>query len=474
MRESELCWMTAAELGERITRREVSPVEVIDAYLARAARLNPHLNAFLTVLAEPARAAARQAEQELARGERRGPLHGIPVALKDIVFTRGVRTTMGSKIFADHVPTEDATIVERFRAAGAIVLAKAHTHEFAYGPTSNNPHYGPCRNPWDRQRVPGGSSGGSSASVAAAMVPIAIGSDTGGSIRVPGALCGIVGLKATYGRVSRYGVFPVSWALDHLGPLTRTARDAALALGAIAGHDPRDPWSSRAPVPDYAAALSGDIRGLRVGVLREHLDEPLDDEVRRAVAVAVERLADLGAAMEEVSIPIAAYARPISNVIMGVDSAAVHRQLLRERAADYGADVRQRFPVPVALTGADYVRAQQARTRLIADVRAAHERFDVLVGPTAPIAAPPIGQATVVLGGQELPVPPTLASLTRLSNLTGFPTVSVACGYTAADLPVGLQIAGRALEEATVLRVADAYERAAADQRRRPPVDELT
>lgn len=473
MRESELCWMTAAELGERLARREVSPVEVIDAYLARAARLNPHLNAFLTVLAEPARAAAWQAEQELARGERRGPLHGIPVALKDIVFTRGVRTTMGSKIFADHVPTEDATIVERFRTAGAIVLAKAHTHEFAYGPTSNNPHYGPCRNPWDRQRVPGGSSGGSGASVAAAMVPIAIGSDTGGSIRVPGALCGIIGLKATYGRVSRYGVFPVSWALDHIGPLTRTARDAAMALGAIAGHDPRDPWSSRAPVPDYAAALSGDIRGLRVGVLREHLDEPLDDEVRRVVVVAVERLADLGAAVEEVSIPIAAYARPISNVIMGVDSAAVHRQLLRERAADYGTDVRQRFPVPVALTGADYVRAQQARTRLIADVRAAHERFDVLVGPTAPIAAPPIGQATVVLGGQELPVPPTLASLTRLSNLTGFPTVSVACGYTATGLPVGLQIAGRALEEATVLRVADAYERATADQRRRPPVDDL-
>ncbi|MBI4507590.1 MAG: amidase [Chloroflexi bacterium] len=473
MNERELCWMTAAELGERIARRDVSPVEVIDAYLARAERLNPHLNSFLTVLAEPARAAARHAEQELARGERRGPLHGVPVALKDIVSTRGVRTTMGSKIFADHVPTADATIVERFRTAGAIVVAKAHTHEFAYGPTSNNPHYGPCRNPWDRQRVPGGSSGGSAASVAAAMVPIAIGSDTGGSIRVPGALCGIIGLKATYGRVSRYGVFAVSWALDHIGPLTRTARDAALALGAIAGHDARDPWSSRAPVPDYAAALSGDVRGLRVGVLREHFDEPLDDEVRRVVAAAVQRLADLGAAVDEVSIPIAAYARPISNVIMGVDSVAVHRQLLRERAADYGADVRQRFPVPVALTGADYVRAQQARTRLIADVGAAHERFDVLVGPTAPIAAPPIGQATVVLGGQELPVPPTLASLTRLSNLTGFPTVSVACGYTAAGLPIGLQIAGRPLEEATVLRVADAYERATADERRRPPVDDL-
>lgn len=473
MADDELCWMTAAELSERLARCEVSPVEAVDAYLARAERLNPHLNCFLTVLADRARDEARQAEQELTQGRRRGPLHGIPVALKDIVYTRGVRTTMGSRIFAEFVPEEDATVVERFRAAGAVLIAKAHTHEFAYGPTSNNPHYGPCRNPWDRRRIPGGSSGGSAASVAAALCPIAIGSDTGGSIRVPGALCGVVGLKATYGRVSRFGVFPVSWALDHIGPLTRTARDAALALGAIAGYDPRDPTTSRAPVPDYAAALTGDVRGLRVGVLREHMAEPLDGEVRQVVGAAFQQLAQLGATVEEVSIPSVAYARPVSTIIMGVDSVAVHEALLRERAQDYGPDVRRRFPVPLSLSGLDYVRAQQARTHITADVQAAFERFDVLVGPTVPLPAPEIGQETVMIDGREHVVAVALSSLTRLQNVTGFPVLSVPCGLTRAGLPVGLQIAARPLDEATALRVADAYERATASGRRRPPLDDL-
>jgi aspartyl-tRNA(Asn)/glutamyl-tRNA(Gln) amidotransferase subunit A len=473
MRDHELAWLSAWELAERLARRAISPVEVIDACLARAERLNPHLNAFLTVLAEPARDAARRAEQELVRGERRGPLHGVPVAVKDIVYTRGVRTTMGSRIFGDFVPGEDATVVERLRDAGAIVLAKAHTHEFAYGPTSNNPHYGPCRNPWNRQCIPGGSSGGSAVSVAAALCPVAIGSDTGGSIRLPGALCGVVGLKATYGRVSRFGVFPVSWALDHIGPLTRTVRDAALALTAIAGHDPRDPTTSRTPVSDYTAFLTGDLGGVRVGVLREHMAEPLDDEVRRLAGRAVEQLAELGAKVEEVSIPSAAYARAVSTVIMSVDSLAVHEPLLRKQAADYGADVRQRFSLPIGVTALEYVRAQQGRTRILADVRAALERVDVLVGPTVPIAAPPIGQETVRIGGRDQPAAVVLSSLTRLQNVTGFPAVTLPCGYTSAWLPVGLQIAGRPLDEAMVLRVADAYERATAGQRRRPPVDDL-
>ncbi|MBI3964026.1 MAG: amidase [Chloroflexi bacterium] len=474
MQERELCWQSASDLAERIGRGEISPVELVDAYLARIERVNSHLNAFLTVLAEPARAAAREAERELAKGGPRGPLHGVPVALKDIVYTRGVRTTMGSSIFADFVPDEDATVVERFRAAGAILIAKAHTHEFAFGATSNNPHYGPCRNPWNLDCIPGGSSGGSAAGVAAALCPIAIGSDTGGSIRLPGALCGVVGLKPTYGRVSRFGVFPGAWTLDHIGPLTRSARDAALALRFIAGYDPRDPTTSRLPVPDYTATLTGDVRGIRVGVLREHQAEPLDGEVRRLVTRAIQEIRDLGAMVDEVSIPSAAYARPVATTLTAVESLAVHEPLLREHAEDYGGDVRQRFPFPLGVSALTFVRAQQARTRIAADVRTALERFDVLLGPTVPVPAPPIGQETAVIEGREHAVVPMLSTLTRLHNLTGLPAVTVPCGYTAAGLPVGLEVAGRPFEEAVVLRVADAYECATAEQRRRPPVDDLT
>jgi len=473
MKDNELCWLSAAELGERSARREVSPVEVVDAYLSRVERLNPHLNAFLTVMAEQARDAARRREAELMRGERRGPLHGVPVAVKDIVYTRGVRTTMGSRLYTNFVPEENATVVDRLDAAGAILIAKAHTHEFAFGATTNSPYYGPCRNPWDRQRVPGGSSGGSAAGVAAGLCPIAIGSDTGGSIRMPGALCGVVGLKPTYGRVSRHGVFPLSWSCDHVGPLTRSARDAALALSAIAGYDPRDPTTSRAPLADYAAALAGDVRGVRVGVLREHISEPLDGEVRRLVTRAVERLAELGAAVEEISIPSAARARIVLATIVGVDAAAIHEPLLRERAADYSADVRRQLPLGFGLSGLDYVRAQQGRTQIMADVRAAMERRDVLVGPTVPIPAPAIGPETATIEGREYQLMVALPAFTRLHNLTGFPAVTVPCGYTAGGLPVGLQISARPHEEATALRVADAYERATADERRRPPVDEL-
>ncbi|MBI3965299.1 MAG: amidase [Chloroflexi bacterium] len=468
MQPNELCWLSATELSERLASRALSPVEVVDAYLDRAERLNPHLNAFLTILADSARDAARQAEKDLARGERRGPLHGIPVALKDVIYTRGVRTTMGSRIYADFVPDEDATVVERLRAAGAIVLAKAHTHEFAHGPTSNNPHYGPCHNPWDLQRIPGGSSGGSAASVAAGLCPIAIGTDTGGSIRIPGALCGVVGLKPTYGRVSRHGVFPVAWTFDHVGPLTRTVRDAALTLGVLAGADDRDRTTSQTPVPDYLAALTGDVRGLRIGVLREHLSAPLDEEVRTRFLTALRQLADLGALVDEVSLPIALDASAISGLLIKVETSAVHERHLRERPADYGADVRVGLLAGFALSGPDYLRVQRARHRLLADVARAFQHFDVLAGPTVPIPAPEIGQERVSLAGREHWVASLLSRHTWLHNATGYPAVTIPGGYTAAGLPVGLQISARPLDDATALRVADAYERATTDQRKRP------
>jgi aspartyl-tRNA(Asn)/glutamyl-tRNA(Gln) amidotransferase subunit A len=470
MPDEQLCWLSAADLADAIARRAVSPVAVVDAHLARIERLNPRLNAFLTVVGDAARDAAQRAEKALAAGETLGPLHGVPFAVKDIIYTSGVRTTMGSRIFADFVPQVEATLVARLRAAGGILLAKAHTHEFAFGPTNENPHYGPCRNPWDPARITGGSSGGSGAAVAAGLCPIAIGSDTGGSIRIPAALCGVVGLKPTYGRVSRYGVFPLSWTTDHLGPLTRSVRDAALALRAIAGYDPRDPTTSRSAVPDYVAALTGDVRGLRVGLLREHLDAPLDEEVRAQFAAAVETLRTLGAQVEEVSVPSAGYAPVITGMISGIEAVVIHERHVRERAADYGPDVLHRLVPAFALTGADYVRAAQGRSRLIAETRAALQRCDVLASPTVPVPATEIGREVVAVGGRERAVRDYLARLTRLHNATGCPAISVPCGYTTSGLPVGLQIAGRPLDEAVVLRVADAYERATAGQRRRPPL----
>ncbi|MBI3964903.1 MAG: amidase [Chloroflexi bacterium] len=468
MAADELCWLSAAELADRIARRELSPVEVVEAHLARAERLNPELNAFLTVTADHARAAARQAEQELATGGPRGPLHGVPFAVKDIVATRGIRTTMGSRLYADFVPDEDATVVERLRAAGGILLAKAHTHEFARGATTNSPYFGPCRNPWDSRRVPGGSSGGSGSSVSAGLCPIAIGTDTGGSIRNPAAVCGVVGLKPTYGLVSRHAVHPASWTLDTVGPLTRTVRDAAITLGALAGYDPRDRTTGRAPIPHYLAALTGDVRGLRIGLLRDHLEAPMDAEVRTSVTRAIERLRELGATLDDVRIPSLPHAPVVSAVIVEVESGTVHERNLRERPADFAPDVLHRLLWGFGIDGLDYVKAQRARTLITAEVAGVLQRFDVLVGPTVAIPAPEIDRFTTEIDGQERRVLDLLSCFTRLDNLTGYPAISIPCGYTAAGLPIGLQISGRPLEDATVLGVADAYERATADERRRP------
>jgi aspartyl-tRNA(Asn)/glutamyl-tRNA(Gln) amidotransferase subunit A len=461
---------TLSDLVRAIAAGEVSPVEITRRYLARIAVLDPGLRAFITVTADTALEEARRAEARLAGGGRPGLLHGVPVGLKDLFDTAGLRTTGGSKILAAAVPDRDATVVARLRAAGAVVLGKLNMHEFAFGPEGINEHYGTTRNPWDAGRVAGGSSSGSAAAVAADMVAGALGSDTGGSIRIPAALCGITGLKPTYGRVSRAGVLPLAWTMDHVGPMARTAEDCARILAVIAGFDPADPTSSPRPVPDYLAALTGDVRGVRVGLLDGFFLDETDPEIRVAVEAAVRTLQGLGAVVDQVKLDTVREVAAAAFAIVGSEALAYHASWLRTRPQDYQPDVRARLQMGVVIGGAHYVRAQQLRRRVRAEVDRALEHCDVLIAPTTPCPAPRVGQTEAVIGGRRADLRSALLRLTRPFNFTGHPACSVPCGITAEGLPVGMQIVGRAFDEATVLRVADAYQRATDWHRRRPPL----
>ncbi len=462
--------MSAGQLSRLYQAGEVSPVEVVDAHLARINATEPVLNSFITLLPEAAQAAARRAESEIQAGKYRGPLHGIPVGLKDLYNTAGVRTTSGSKIFDNFVPQQDCTVAERLLQAGAILLGKLNMHPLAYGPTGENSDYGHMHNPWDPEVVAGGSSGGSGSAVAAGQCTIATGSDTGGSIRIPAALCGIVGFKPTYGLVSKFGLTPLSWSLDHPGPMTRTVEDAALAMNAIAGHDPRDSASARADIPDYASGLTGDIRGLRVGVPREFFEAPLDPQVERAVRTAIDALADRGAVVTEVSFPMFVQSDPISTAIIMAEAAAYYRDLLSTDADKIYPPVRLRLEAGLFISAADYLRAQQARAMFNDQARRLLEEGDLLAGPTEPVTAPKLLANSVRAGEHKVGTVTALTQYTRAYNITGFPAVSVPCGFDESGLPIGLQLAGRAFDDATVLRAAHAYEQATDWGQRRPPV----
>jgi aspartyl-tRNA(Asn)/glutamyl-tRNA(Gln) amidotransferase subunit A len=413
---------------------------------------------------EQARGAARRAEEEITRGAWRGALHGVPIGIKDLLDIAGVPTTMGSSILRENVPDDDATVVSHLKAAGAVVLGKQNLHEFAFGITSENPHYGVVHNPWDLERVPGGSSGGTAAAVAAGLCAAGLGSDTGASIRAPASFCGTVGLKPTYGRVSRAGALPLAWSLDHVGPLARSVADCALVLQAIAGRDPRDAASSNESVPDFSAGLTSGVDGLRLGVPREYFFEIVEPDVERLVREAISTLERLGARVEEVSLPHVRHAQVAGNVIMSSEAAAWHTTWLRERPQDYGPDVLQRIRGGMLVRATEYLHSQQLRSLIQQDFARVFERVDVVLGPTAPIVAPPIGR-TFEPGG-PLNVPPrSIANRTTVPcNLTGMPAISVPCGFSAG-LPVGLQIMGPAFAEPLVLQVAAAYE-AATDWRR--------
>ncbi len=457
----ELAYAPIAELAPRLAARELSPVELTEAVLRRIERLEPRLNAYITVTAESARHAARAAEAAIMAGHHLGPLHGIPVAVKDLYATRGIATTYGSPLFAGWVPDFDAAAVERLKRAGAVLLGKTNLHELAYGTTSANAHYGPVHNPWRQGYHPGGSSGGSAAAVAAGTAFAALGSDTGASIRQPAACTGIVGLKPTFGLVSNFGALPLSWSQDHVGPLTRTVADAALLLQALAGHDPRDPTSVQRPLPDFSAGLADGVAGRRLGVPRAFFFEECDPEVAAAVEAALAVLEDQGALVEEILLPDMAALFTIGTLTIAVEGAAYHAADLRERPEQFSHELRAGFELGAFYQAVDYVQAQRLRRQLMAETSRALAGFDAIVTPTAPVAATPIEGS-----------PPRHALLrprnTMPFNVLGLPAISIPCGFTQDGLPIGLQIAGHAFDEVGILRIAAAYEQATDWHRRHP------
>ncbi len=468
MSTDDIHYLSIAETANRIWNDALSPVDVVQAYLDRIDQYDASYNAYQTVFREEALNAARQAEQDIRSGHYRGPLHGIPIGVKDLVYTKGGRTTAGSLVMADFVPDFDATIIEKLQAAGAIILGKTSVHEFAYGPTGVNPHYGTPRNPWGQDRLPGGSSSGSGVALAAGLTAGAIGSDTGGSIRIPAALCGIVGIKATYGRVSRYGVVGLSWTLDHLGPMTRTVEDAGLMLNGLAGHDPKDPASADLPVPDFTAGLRDGVSGLRVGVLRDYFFRSLDPDVQLAVEEAVRVLERQGAQIRDVTFPLASQIAVINSPIIQSEAATYHLPKLRNNWEQLSTKLRARLLPGLAVTADIYLNAQRARALVVQQCLELMQDVDVLLAPTEPVGAPRIDDEFVTIQGRTEGVVNTLTRLTRPFNLTGFPAISVPCGFTAEGLPVGLQLASRPWEEATLLRAAFAYEQATEWHTKRP------
>ena len=460
MAAQDLVKMSIAQVAELIASSQVSPLDLVDATLARIDEMDGTINSYITVLGEQARQAAREAEREIRAGRYLGPLHGVPIGLKDIIATDGVLTTCGSKVLKDWVPGYDATVTQRLAAAGAVVVGKQHCYEFACAPP--NPLYGPTRNPWNTGRDTGGSSSGTGAAIAAYMCYAGIGSDTGGSVRNPAGVCGVVGLKQTYGRASRHGVFPLSWSLDHAGPMARTVEDIAIILQIIAGHDPMDPSTVDLPVPDFRKPLTGDVKGLRAGVPVNYFFDDVQPEVEASVRQAIEVLEGAGVAVEEVTIPHSDYIMPAWWTIFSAETAAVHARLMREKGADYSQAVLDTVGPGAFITSGALLKAQQARTLITRGMNEVLQKVDVLLTPAVPMVAWPLrAEGMRALGGTVVEVFNKLAFTTAAFNLTGHPAISVPCGLNSEGLPIGLQIAGRAFDEVTVLRVAHAYEQLA-------------
>ena len=455
----ELLDLSLTDLVGLIQRREVSPVEVVDATLARIAAVNGRLSAYISVFEEQALQVARAAEMLMMAGHDLGPLHGVPIALKDNVATRGQRTTAGSKILADWRPAHDATITSRLRRAGAVIVGKLNMHEFAWGGTSDNPHYGAVRNPWNTDRFPAGSSGGSGAAVAARACHGAIGTDTGGSIRLPAAVNGIVGLRPTYGRVSNHGIVPLAWSMDTAGPMARTVADCALMFGVLAGHDPADPASAPVATHDYLSGLDDGVAGLRIGVVSDYFFRHLQPPVHAAVLAALKTLEAAGAVVVEV--PIANIHGNISAqlTIESAEPSAYHQRWLRERPQDYGADVRTLLEVGEMQLATHYLQAQRYRALLRNEFLEAFKRVDLFLCPTLPFTATPVGATTVVIeNGVEEDMLSAIMQYTGVPSLAGLPALAVPCGFDADGLPIGMQLIGKPFDEATLFRVGAAYQ----------------
>lgn len=460
---ADMHFMTIAEMAAALEAKTLSPVELTETLLRRIEALNPQLNAFITVTADAALEAAREAERDIAGGVYLGPMHGVPFGLKDIYDTKGILTTGHSKTCADRIPAEDATTTAKLLAAGAILMGKLSTHEFAHGGPSFDLPWPPARNPWKTDRFTGGSSSGSGAAVAAGMLPGALGSDTGGSIRTPSGLCGLAGLKPTYGLVSRFGVLPNSFTFDTCGPMTWTVEDCAIMLQVLAGHDPRDPASADRPVPDYRGALSEDIRGLRIGAVRHFWEEelPANDETRQSMDAAVEVFRGLGAVVEDVRLEPMQIYTDVKLLIAESELFSIHSPVLRERPQDFGFDFRGRVIPACLFTADDYVQAQKQRRKLVDAMRPIYDKYDVLIAPSTYGPASRLDDHSTVSFWQK-------AKITTVFNVTAGPALSLCAGFSESGLPLPMQIVGRPFDDATVLKAGHAFEKATAWRDRRP------
>ncbi|MEM7041171.1 MAG: amidase [Pseudomonadota bacterium] len=453
MADDDLAFTTISDLAPDLKSKKISPVELTERALARIERHDGLLNSFITPMADSARAEAKAAETAITAGNYLGPLHGIPVAVKDLYATKGTRTTFGSLLFADWVPDHDAALVERLKAAGAVIIGKTNLHELAYGTTSANQHFGQVYNPWKEGYHPGGSSGGSASALAAGFCWMALGSDTGASIRQPAACCGVVGIKPTFGRVSKHGCLPLAWSMDHAGPLTRGVRDAALTLNLLAGHDPRDPCSIDRPVPDFTAGFDQGIAGKRIAIVRTFCMEEGDPEVMAAVEATLPVLDDLGAVIEEIELPYLEDAFKAGTLTITCEGATYHADHLKTRPDAFSPQCRADLELGQLYKATDYIQAQRLRRHLMEETAKVMAPFDALLMPTCPITATPAE-------GNPPNHPVYRVRNTIPFNFLSLPAISIPCGFSTEGLPIGLQIVGKAFDEAGILQIAHAYEQA--------------
>ena len=472
MLNRKLLTLPVLELAKKIQDRSITSVALTQLLLQHAQTLNPELNAYISFRAEQALADAARADEEIARGEYKGVLHGIPMGIKDNIYLAGEVSTMASKIHQNFVSEDDASVIERLKAAGAVIIGKLNMHEYAWGITNNSPHFGPCHNPWNLDKIPGGSSGGSGAAVAAGMSCITLGTDTAGSIRIPSSACGLVGLKPTHGLVAKYGCFPLAWSLDHIGPMAKTVSDAAAMLGVIAGFDPRDPTSKQVDVPNYLANLNADVSGKVIGIVEDYFFHQVDQRIEKLVRDQLQHLEKQGAIIEKISIPALQHAEYVELVTSLAEAATIHHEDLKQRPQDFGDDIRLLFELGELPSAVDYLQAQQLRRELKQQFTEALQRVDVIIAPTLPILPPDIGSAVVDLNGEDVDLLNHIIRFTGPSNLTGLPALTLPCGLVE-EQPVGLQIIGPAFEEQKLFNMALAIEAQVQFNYQQPTLDRI-
>lgn len=449
---------TISELAPLVREGIISPVEITKEVLERVKMYDEVINSYIEISEENALDSAKRAEKEIRDGNYKGTLHGIPLALKDILNFKDENVTYGSKIHKENVPDFDATVVAKLKEAGTLFTGKLNMHEYAYGGTNNNPHHGPCRNPWDIEKIPGGSSGGSGAAVAADLTIASLGTDTAGSIRIPASICGIIGMKPTHGLVSKYGCFPLSWSLDHIGPMTKTVEDSAILLEYIAGYDVNDPTTIDMPSKNYTKYLTGDIKGMVIGIEEDFFFNNIDHNVEKLVKKGIKQLESMGAKVELIKIPSLKYSEYAEYMTFMGESALIHKENFKLRPNDFGKDVQFSLKLANLTSAVDYLQAQQVRRMMAKDFTNAFKKVDVMISPTLPAVAPNIGDDTVMINNRKQSLTNNMIRLTSPANLVGLPAISIPCGLSEG-LPVGLQIMGPAFKEEVILNAAYAYEK---------------